>query len=69
MLLIDVEVNACESNYTAIEMKHLDLHLLIVFLFYVLTNCSQMSLSAVVKKSPLRITHLKSISEWSGWLK
>ena len=29
--------------------------------------CSQMSLSAVVLKSPMRITHLKFLGEWSGW--
>ena len=30
--------------------------------------CSQMSLSAVVLKSPLRITHLKLLGEWSGFV-
>ena len=52
----------------AIEMIDLDLHLLNV-LSLCMKVCSQMCLSAVVLKPPLRITHLKFISELSGWLK
>ena len=49
-------------------MIDLDLKLLNVFEFMyerLFTNDSVY----VVLKSPLRITHLKFLSEWSGWLK
>ena len=61
-------VNTGESSYTAIDKIDLDLLLLNVFRLC-MNVCSQMNLSAVVLKSPLRITHLRFLSKWSGWLK
>ena len=41
-----------------------------IFMYYLcITVCSQMSLYAVVLKTPLRITHLNFFYKWSGQLK
>ena len=53
----------------AIEVIDLDLQIVECALSLCMSVCSQMSLTAVDLKSPLRITHLKFSSEWSGGLK
>ena len=63
MLLIFITVQLLCSNCTVIKMLNLDISLSNV-ISLCMAVCSQVSLFNFVLKSPLRITHLKFLSEW-----